>query len=99
MSSFLVLRQLLTVGDLFAASALIMALAWLAPFRKTASLRHLAWTAGFGAPVLLPVLLTVVPSHVNFTLPAPVVEAPQAIVAPSVEETPISTPVIAASLP
>ena len=62
MNSFLALRQLLTVGDLFAASALIMALAWLAPYRKTASLRHLAWVAGFGALLLLPLLLAIVPS-------------------------------------
>jgi beta-lactamase regulating signal transducer with metallopeptidase domain len=92
MSSFLALRQLLTVGDLFAASALIMALAWLAPFRKTASLRHLGWMAGFAALLLLPVLLIVVPSHFSFALaaPAPIaapaLEVSQNIAAPAVAE-------------
>lgn len=98
MSSFLVLRQLLTVGDLFAASALIMALAWLAPFRKTASLRHLVWVAGFAALLALPLLLLIVPSHFSFALAAPVAEAPQMAPMP-VETSTITAPIVAASLP
>lgn len=103
MSSFLALRQLLTVGDLFAASALIMALAWLAPFRKTAGLRHLAWAAGFGALLVLPLLLAVVPSHFNFAIAAPapaiatVADAPQMAMLPAVHAA--HAPIVAAVLP
>jgi beta-lactamase regulating signal transducer with metallopeptidase domain len=94
MSSFLALRFLLTVGDLFAASALIMALAWLAPFRKTASLRHLAWVAAFGALLLLPLLLAIVPSEFNLALAAPAVSVPQMVAAQTID-----VPAVAAALP
>jgi beta-lactamase regulating signal transducer with metallopeptidase domain len=94
MNSFLALRQLLTVGDLFAASALIMALGWLAPFHKTASLRHLFWVSGFAALLVLPVLLAIVPSHVSFALAAPAVAVPQTAPVAAVD-----VPTVAASLP
>lgn len=98
MNSFPALRLLLTVGDLFAASSLIMALAWLAAFRKAASLRHLAWVAAFGALVALPLLLAVVPSQFNFAVAAPAAPPP-AMVAETVETPTLTAPVVAASLP
>ena len=98
MSSFPALHQLLIMGDLFAASALIMGLAWLAPFRKTAGLRHLAWAAAFGALLVLPLLLVVVPPHFSFALAAPVVQTPH-IAAMPVESSALAAPVVAASLP
>jgi beta-lactamase regulating signal transducer with metallopeptidase domain len=97
MNSFLALRQLLIVGDLFAASTLIMALAWLAPFRKMASLRHLAWVAAFGALLVLPLLLAIVPSHIRFALAAPA--ATPAIAAPQTAMVAATMPAVAASLP
>ncbi|HEY5339231.1 MAG TPA: M56 family metallopeptidase [Rhizomicrobium sp.] len=104
MSSFLALRQLLTVGDLFAASALIMVLAWLGPFRKTASLRHLAWVVGFGALLALPLLLVVVPSQMSLALAAPAAQfsqeaVTQTAVTQTVDVPATAAPVVAALLP
>jgi beta-lactamase regulating signal transducer with metallopeptidase domain len=103
MSSFPALHLLLTMGDLFAASALIMGLAWLAPFRKTASLRHLAWVAGFGALLLLPLLLAVVPSHFSLAIAAPAavpaVQTHVVAIPQTADASVIAAPVVAASLP
>ena len=97
MSSFLALRLLLTVGDLFAASALIIALAWLAPFRKTASQRHLAWVVAFGALLLLPLLLAIVPSQISLALAAPAAAVPHASVAQIGEASAVIPPGAAAA--
>ncbi|HEY1633089.1 MAG TPA: M56 family metallopeptidase [Rhizomicrobium sp.] len=75
MSELLALRVFLVVGELFAASALVMALAWLASFRSTASLRHLIWSAAFGALLLLPALAALLPGRFVLTLPTRIIPA------------------------
>ncbi|HEX3673724.1 MAG TPA: M56 family metallopeptidase [Rhizomicrobium sp.] len=71
MNEFHVLRILLLAADLFGASALIMAAAWLASFRATASARHLVWAAAFGALIALPMAAALVPGNIVLSLPAP----------------------------
>jgi beta-lactamase regulating signal transducer with metallopeptidase domain len=71
MSDFLTLRVELFAGEMLAASALILTVAWLASFRKSASARHLVWTAAFGALLLLPVLAALFPGRIVWTVPAP----------------------------
>ena len=73
MSDLLAERVLLFAGEAFAASALVMALAWLGAGAKRASLRHLVWAAAFGALIVLPLLALLVPGAVVFTLAAPAV--------------------------
>jgi len=73
MNTFLAMRVVLFSGELLAASSLILALAWLASFRDSASRRHLVWVGAFGALVLLPVLAVIVPGSIVFSLPAPTV--------------------------
>jgi beta-lactamase regulating signal transducer with metallopeptidase domain len=79
MSPFDASRILLFAGEAFAASTLVMALAWLASSRRTASLRHLVWVAAFGAMVLLPLLAGAVPGRFVLSLPAPETAAPVAL--------------------
>jgi beta-lactamase regulating signal transducer with metallopeptidase domain len=55
--------------------------------------------AAFGALLLLPLLLAIVPSHVSFALTAPVTEVPQTMVTQTADTSIITTPVVAASLP
>jgi beta-lactamase regulating signal transducer with metallopeptidase domain/ElaB/YqjD/DUF883 family membrane-anchored ribosome-binding protein len=71
MSTFLALRVLFLAGEMLAVSTLVMALAWLAAFRKTASLRHLVWAAAFGALILLPALDALVPGSFAVSVPEP----------------------------
>jgi len=73
MSSFIAMRALLFAGEMLGASALIMVLASLSMFRKTASGRHLVWFAAFGILLVLPALIAILPSLVQFVVPAPVV--------------------------
>jgi beta-lactamase regulating signal transducer with metallopeptidase domain len=92
MSDFLAQRVLLFAGEAFAASVLAMALAWIAAPAKRASLRHLAFVAGFGALTLLPLLAIVVPGGIVLTVPSamppPATSAPMdAIAAAPVVET------------
>lgn len=68
MSGILGLQVLLFAGEAFAASALIMAIAWLGAAGRTASQRHLVWAAGFGALLLLPLLAAFAPSLVHFSV-------------------------------
>lgn len=77
MSDLLSMQVLLWMGEAFAASSLIVALAWLAAARKTASQRHLVWLAGFVALAALPVLAIVVPSQFTYRLPGPVIPVTQ----------------------
>jgi beta-lactamase regulating signal transducer with metallopeptidase domain/ElaB/YqjD/DUF883 family membrane-anchored ribosome-binding protein len=71
MTEFHALRILLLAADLFGASVLIVAAAWLASFRQTASARHLVWAAAFGALIALPVAAALVPGNIVVSLPAP----------------------------
>ncbi len=81
MSSIFAMRALLFAGELLAASALVMALASLMRFRNTASSRHLLWLAAFGVLLLLPALAALLPSLVQFVVPAPVVPAAPSLIA------------------
>jgi beta-lactamase regulating signal transducer with metallopeptidase domain len=76
MTEFDASRLLFFAGEALAASALAMLLAWLSPLRKTASLRHLVWTAAFVALIALPVLAALVPGNIVFTLSAPPAAVP-----------------------
>ncbi|HEY2069021.1 MAG TPA: M56 family metallopeptidase [Rhizomicrobium sp.] len=71
MSDFGVMRFAMAAAELFVGSSLILALAWLASFRKSASARHLVWTTAFAALLLLPVLFALVPGRFVLSLPAP----------------------------
>ncbi len=71
MSELLVLRILLLAAELAGASMLVMAIAWLASFRQTASARHLVWACAFGALIALPLAVALVPGSIVLSLPAP----------------------------
>lgn len=70
MSELTILNTLLFVGEMFAASVLIAALAFLAATGPAAR-RHLVWCAAFAALLVLPVLAAMVPGRIVYTLPAP----------------------------
>ncbi len=73
MSDLLILRALLFAGELFAASALLLAAAWIASrFVKQASLRHFAWLTAFGALLVLPLLAAAAPTAIQIPVPASV---------------------------
>jgi beta-lactamase regulating signal transducer with metallopeptidase domain len=72
MSTFAALRILLLGGEAFAATTLIMAIAWLAATRKTASARHLAWAGGFAGLLVLPALAALMPALFQISVAAPV---------------------------
>src|SRR6185437_1950607 len=71
MTDVLAQRTLLFAGEMFAASALVMAIAWLAAAGQTASRRHLVWSAAFGAMLLLPLPAALVPGAFTLSVPAP----------------------------
>src|SRR6185437_15644724 len=71
MTDVLAQRALLFAGEMFAASALVMAIAWLAAAGRTASRRHLVWSAAFGAMLLLPLPAALVPGAFTLSVPAP----------------------------
>jgi len=73
MSSIFAICTILFAGEFLFASALVMTLPLFANFRNTASGRHLMWLAAFGVLVILPVLAAILPSLVQFVVPAPVV--------------------------
>jgi beta-lactamase regulating signal transducer with metallopeptidase domain len=77
MTSLVSMQMLLFAGEAFAASSLIMALAWIAAARKTASQRHLVWVSAFGALIALPALAAVVPAQIRLSLAAPVIPVTQ----------------------
>ncbi len=79
MSSLFALRALLFGGELFLASSLIMALAWLGSAQKSASARHLTWLGAFGALLALPVLAGIVPSAIRIFLAAPAMPLTQTL--------------------
>jgi beta-lactamase regulating signal transducer with metallopeptidase domain len=67
MSSLFALRALLFAGECFAASALLMSLAWLASkFIRQASVRHFVWLTAFGTMLMLPVAALLVPPRIVF---------------------------------
>ncbi|HEY4941511.1 MAG TPA: M56 family metallopeptidase [Rhizomicrobium sp.] len=75
MSELMAERVLLFAGEALAASALAMALAWLASFAGRASLRHLIWAAAFAVLIALPVAAAVVPGAIVFSVPAPAIQS------------------------
>lgn len=77
MSDLLSMQVLLWVGEAFAASSLIVALAWLAAARNTASQRHLVWFASFVALAALPVLALIVPAQITYMLAGPIIPVTQ----------------------
>ncbi|HKD23310.1 MAG TPA: M56 family metallopeptidase, partial [Rhizomicrobium sp.] len=70
MTSLFALRAILFAGGLLTGSLVIVALGWLGSARKTASARHLAWTAVTGALLALPLLALALPSLIHIYLPA-----------------------------
>jgi beta-lactamase regulating signal transducer with metallopeptidase domain len=65
MSSLFAIRALLFAGECFAASVLLLSLAWIASqFLKAASARHFAWLTAFGVLLVLPVVAVVVPAGI-----------------------------------
>ena len=99
MNSLFALRALLFAGECFAASAVLLSLAWgAAKFLKDASQRHVVWLTAFGTLLVLPVVALVVPPHLTIqhrvaaapTVPAfiePVAEADAAASTVSVPVT------------
>ncbi|HWD27814.1 MAG TPA: M56 family metallopeptidase [Rhizomicrobium sp.] len=77
MSDLSMLRAVLFAAELFAGSSLIVVLARLLATRRSASARHMAWSAAFGALLLLPLPMAALPGAFEIALPAP----PQAPVA------------------
>jgi hypothetical protein len=75
MTPLFALRALLFAGELLAGSSVIMAFAWALSAQRRASARHLAWASTFGAALLLPLLLAILPSPLRILLPA----SPEAI--------------------
>jgi beta-lactamase regulating signal transducer with metallopeptidase domain len=71
MSDFAILRGLLFAAELFVGSSVIVVLARLAVAGRSASLRHLVWSAAFGALLLLPLLAGLLPGAFVIALPAP----------------------------
>ncbi|HEY1707958.1 MAG TPA: M56 family metallopeptidase [Rhizomicrobium sp.] len=71
MSTFAALHVLLLAGEAFAATSLIMGIAWLAAARKTASARHVAWAGGFAGLLLFPMLAALMPSQFHISVAAP----------------------------
>jgi beta-lactamase regulating signal transducer with metallopeptidase domain len=65
MSSLFTLRALLFAGECFAASTLMLSLAWLASaLLKQAGLRHLVWLTAFVALLVLPAAALIVPPRI-----------------------------------
>jgi beta-lactamase regulating signal transducer with metallopeptidase domain len=71
MTTFFALRGLLFAGEILAGSALLMAVAWLAAPRKTASTRHLTWAGAFAALLVFPALTAMMPTTIHIMLAAP----------------------------
>jgi beta-lactamase regulating signal transducer with metallopeptidase domain len=76
MTSLFALRALLFAGELLTGSTLVTVLAWGLAAQKNASARHLVWVSAFGALLLLPVLMAVVPSPLRILLPAEAQDIP-----------------------
>jgi beta-lactamase regulating signal transducer with metallopeptidase domain len=86
MSTLFAVRALLFAGECFAASAILLSLAWLAClFVKQAGMRHFIWLTAFGVSLVLPIVAFIVPpsvvlhQHADVPTPVPVyveVDAP-----------------------
>lgn len=96
MTDVLAQRALLFAGEMFAASALVMAIAWLAAAGQTASRRHLVWSAAFGALLLLPLPAALVPGAFTLSVaaPQPVVAAVSFVAEPRAEAAPSASTAI-----
>ena len=79
MNSLLSMQMLLSAGEMFAASSVIVVLAWLAARDDAASRRHLIWLAAFGALLLFPALAALVPPQFTLLLAAPIVPVTQGL--------------------
>ncbi len=79
MSDLQALRILLFVAELAGASTLVVAVAWLASWRKTASARHLVWAGAFGALLALPLIAALMPANFVLSLPVPAAQAAMAL--------------------
>ncbi|MBS0472236.1 MAG: hypothetical protein JSR60_14285 [Proteobacteria bacterium] len=75
MSEIAILNMLLFSGELFAASSLVVAVAYAATRRGPAARRHLIWCAALASLLLLPLLAAAIPGRAIATLPAPAVAA------------------------
>lgn len=71
MSEIAILNLLLFAGELFAASSLVVAVAYAATRRGPAARRHLIWSAALASLLLLPLLAAAIPGRAIATLPAP----------------------------
>ncbi|MGD0190412.1 MAG: M56 family metallopeptidase [Rhizomicrobium sp.] len=86
MNTVFALRALLFAGEAFAGAALILLAAWLLSTQKSAGARHLTWTAGLSAALVLPLLIAVTPTAFRILLaaPAPASSLPRLIAVPDV---------------
>jgi beta-lactamase regulating signal transducer with metallopeptidase domain len=65
MSPLFAARALLFAGECFAASALLLAVAWTASlFLRQAATRHLMWLTAFGVSLMLPLAALIVPPQI-----------------------------------
>jgi beta-lactamase regulating signal transducer with metallopeptidase domain len=87
MSSLFAWRALLFAGECFAASAILLSLAWLASrILGQAAQRHFAWLTAFGTMLVFPLAAVVVPPQIVLHSRAvPAAEAPAAAVAAAPE--------------
>jgi beta-lactamase regulating signal transducer with metallopeptidase domain len=92
MSDFAAGQIFLFAGAMLVASALLMALAWLAAFARRASLRHLVWAAAFGALIALPALALMVPGAIVLTVSPPATLQPPPVAMDLVAATPAPPP-------
>ena len=108
MNSLFALRALLFAGECFAASAVLLSLAWLAArLVKDASQRHLIWLTAFGTLLVLPIAALIVPPQVTIqravaaahTVPSYVEPVAEAAAVPVAISTPEPAPVVAAQAP
>ncbi|HVU20697.1 MAG TPA: M56 family metallopeptidase, partial [Rhizomicrobium sp.] len=66
MSSLFAVRALLFAGECFAASLILLSLAWIATqFIKQAGMRHFVWLTAFGVLLVFPIAALVVPPQVR----------------------------------
>jgi beta-lactamase regulating signal transducer with metallopeptidase domain len=108
MNSLFALRALLFAGECFAASAVLLSLAWLASkFLKEASLRHVVWLTAFGTLLVLPVAALVVPPQITIQrtiaavreVPSYIEPVADAAIVSVVVSSSASKPVVAAQAP
>lgn len=68
MSSLFAVRALLFAGECFAASLILLSLAWIASlFIKQAGMRHFVWLTAFGVLLVFPIVSLIVPPRITIT--------------------------------